>query len=357
MKGPSARFSTAFIRRAPPHLTGVHVAGWSMVKPQTLLPVLRRSRLHGHAFALASIGLALAIRFLADSVLPSGYPFLTFFPAVIVTTFLAGLWPGIVAALLGAAAAWFFFIPPPGFALDASSSLAMGFYAFIVAVDIAVIHVMNTALERLDVEQRRSAALARQTELMFSELQHRVSNNLQLVSSLLMMQQAKVVDPAALQSLDEARARVATLGRLHRALHNPARQGLDIGRYLDELCRDLQDAAGATEIAWEIKADPVEIAIDKLVPVALIVAELFSNALEHAFAGNRPGTVTIALHRDGGEMRLVVRDNGPGLPADFDLETQNSLGLGIVRALASQIGGRIAMHSDGGTVATLTFQP
>lgn len=321
-----------------------------------ILTGLRRNRFLGYGVAIAAVAAATAVRQVAAAVLPPGYPFLSFFPAVILTTFLAGVGPGILAGVLGGLIAWCLFIPPPWeMPLDASTALALGFYIVVVAVDIAIIHVMMTAQERLAAEQRRSADLARQTEVMFSELQHRVSNNLQLVSSLLMIQQSKVQDPEALRMLDEARARVSTLGRLHRALHNPTQQKLDMARYLDDLSRDLIEAAGV-QVAWEISAETVPIANDKLVPVALIYAELFSNALEHGLADGA-GKVSILLAQDGGNVRLAIRDDGPGLPPGFDLETQDSLGLRIVRSLAGQIGGQVAMFSDRGTVATLTFPP
>jgi two-component sensor histidine kinase len=320
---------------------------------------LRRRPVWGLVFALTAFGVAFCGRALADVELPPGFPFLTFFPAVILTTFFAGLWPGIVTAMLSGLAAWYFFIPPAhSLELNGGSAMAMGLYVFIVGVDIAVIHVMTTALERLDHERRRSAELTARTQVMFSEMQHRVSNNLQLISSLLMIQQSKVADPAALRALDEARARVATLGRLHRSLHDPAIQSVDVGAYLRELCRDILESAGAHHVRWAVDAEPMTLNPDKLVPLALIVAELVSNALEHAFADGRPGTIRVELGCDAANCcALVVRDDGAGLPPDFDVERQDSLGLGIVRSLARQLGGRLVMASDHGTVCRVAFEP
>jgi two-component system, sensor histidine kinase PdtaS len=326
-----------------------------MIKPHVLWPGLRRRPLLGTAFGLGLVALAASVRFLVDTHLPPGYPFLTFFPAVILTALLAGLWPGIIAAIAGGVVAGTFFMPPVGLALDQGAVIALTFYTFVVAVDVAVIHVMVTALEHLDRERERSAQLADQTEVMFAEMQHRVSNSLQLVSSLLLLQQAKVTDPAAIRALDDAGARVATLGRLHRALHNPAQEGLHMGRYLTDLCRDILAASGQPPVSVTIDAAPVEIGRDKLVPLSLIVAELFSNALEHAFAGGRAGRVAITLADAGGSMRLTMADDGPGLPAGFDPAASSSLGLTLARTLAEQIGGTLSMHTDGGAVATVIF--
>ncbi|MBC7905225.1 MAG: DUF4118 domain-containing protein [Rhodospirillaceae bacterium] len=326
---------------------------------QAALSRLRHNPVLGQLFAVTAFGLAFAVRVVTDQILPPGYPFVTFFPAVILTTFVAGLWPGVMASVLSGLAAWYFFIPPLwSFHLGEGTALALTFYTVVVVVDVAVIHIMIRTLEQLDEERAHSAALTSQTQVMFSEMQHRVSNNLQVISSLLMISQSKVADPAALQVLEQARSRVATLGRLHRMLHDPTDQGMNMEEYLRGLCAEVIDAAGAAHVAWEVAAEPVEIAHDKLIPVALIMAELLSNSLEHAFANGRPGKVWIRLTRDDGGVCLTVRDNGPGLPKTFEVDAQTSLGLRIVRALAGQLGGRFTMRGDdSGTMCQLVFTP
>lgn len=311
------------------------------------------------AYGLAALlfALALALRLLLHDRLPPGFPYLTFFPAVILTAFIAGSGPGIMAAVLGGLAAWWWFIPPDkSFEVNGGAALALGFYAAIVAVDIVLIQVMRTTLRRLDEERRRSAELNHQAQVMFSELQHRVSNNLQLISSLLQIQASKITDSDALRALEEASSRIATLGRLHRLLHNPAEQNVDLGDYLRQLCHDVLDAAGARQVDWQVEAEPVSIASERLVPTALIATELLSNALEHAFPDGRRGHIRVALHpeRASRGFELTVRDDGVGLPEAFRIEDQTSLGLQIVRTLATQIGGSVTMeHGSDGTVCTL----
>lgn len=310
----------------------------------------------GYALAISLVLVALGLRLALEGVLPAGFPFLLFFPPVIITTYIAGLGPGMLTVVLSAVAAAFFFIPPEySFRLESGGMAVLALYTLVMAMDIALIQVMSVALRRLDQERQRSAELSHQARVMFAELQHRVSNNLQLISSLLQLQTAKVRDPDAVRALDEARARVATLGRLHRMLHNPAEQDVDMADYLHELCRELLDAAGARHVQWSVAAEPVRLSHDRLVPTALIVAELLSNALEHGFPDGRPGHISVALQpsADGHGFCVAVRDDGAGLPATFRLEEQTSLGLRIVRTLAAQIGGTVTMESDGGTVCTL----
>ncbi len=327
------------------------------------LSQLRRSLRLGLLFSLGFVLVALVVRIAIDAHLPPGFPFLTFFPAVILTTVLAGLWPGILAALLSGAAAWYFFIGEPySFAVGPGGVLALGFFTAVVAVDIAVIHIMNVALERLAEERNRSAMLTRQTQVMFSELQHRVSNNLQLVSSLILIQQAQVKDPAACRALEEASGRLATLGRLHRKLHDPNRREISMTQFLTELCHDVLDSSGAHHILCRVTAVEVDIPQDKLIPLALIVTELVSNALEHGFANGSGGTIQVELrhgNRDGdqdGTMVLAVCDDGAGLPDGFRLDEPASLGLQLVLALTTQLDGDFHMKSGSGTTCTLVFR-
>ncbi len=338
--------------------------------PLNTLFRLRKSVGLGLVFAVAAFVAALVVRMAIGDRLPPGYPYLTFFPAVIITTVLAGLWPGIVTAVLSGLAAWYFFIEPlNSFEVTSSTALALGFYIVVVAVDITVIHIMNVALERLAEERNRSAALTQQAQVMFSELQHRVSNNLQLVSALMLIQQANVTDPAARRALEDACGRLTTLGRLHRTLHDPNRERTSLAEFLSSLCQDVLDSAGADRVRCPVSADALDIPANKMIPLALIVTELVSNALEHAFPGDCGGTIAVGLRADGDGAVLTVRDDGRGLPDGFSLDRPSSLGLKLVQALAGQLDGRFGMMdggmtdggmtdggmAGGGTTATLWF--
>ena len=145
------------------------------MKTFDLPPFLSRPQpFHGTAvgMGLACVIAAAAVlaRFALEGTLPAGYPFLTFFPAAIITSFLCGTAAGTLCALLCGVAAWYWFIPPAGFALDRQSAFALGFYVFIVAVDIVLIHLMTRAMRRLEAEKRLSNALAEQQRTMFEEL-------------------------------------------------------------------------------------------------------------------------------------------------------------------------------------------
>ena len=241
--------------------------------------------------------------------------------------------------------------------IDRPNALALAFYAAVAGVDIAIIHAMNTALERLGRERERSAALLETSETMFKELQHRVSNNLQLVSSLLRLQGSSVEDPGARRALEEASGRLALLGRLHRRLYDPAGAPAGFGEHLKELCREVLDASGARGVVCIVDAGAgVALPPERSIPVALIALELVSNALEHAFAGREGGTITMDLRPGAdGSFLLKVEDDGAGLPRGFDPRTAGGLGLRLVGALARQIGGTFEMSGGRGTVCRLSF--
>lgn len=322
------------------------------------MTLAKLSRLRGHRglgfmFGLATFAVALLSRLALDDKLPAGFPFLTFFPAVIVTTFLAGLWPGILTALLSGLASWYFFLgTSQSLELTPGSALALVFFGLVVAVDIAVIHVMTVALERLAEERNRSARLTHQTQVMFSELQHRVSNNLQLASSLITIQKSKVKDPDARRALEEAAGRLSTLGRLHRRLHAPQDGPMDMEPFLRELCQDILKTSGAERIDCTVSAVVYDLPPDTLIPLALIAAELISNALEHGFPDGQAGRIDVELRAGDSDLVLTVRDDGAGLPDGFTLTRPSSLGLQIVTSLAAQIGGTFSMTGSPGRGTT-----
>lgn len=142
------------------------------------LPVARNRPIMGSLATVTIVALAWVVRTIADPLLPPGFPYVTFFPAVIVTSFLFGIRLGSVSAILCGLLAWYFFIPPyHSFVLTRATAFALVFYLFVVATDLALVHWMQTANRQLARERERSQSLAVTRELLFRELQHRVSNN------------------------------------------------------------------------------------------------------------------------------------------------------------------------------------
>ncbi|CAN5262879.1 sensor histidine kinase [soil metagenome] len=320
------------------------------------LPVAADRPLAGYGFALGATGLGALVRVAAG--LPQGYPFVSFFPAIILTAFIFGTRPGLFAGLLSWLTARYFFMEPVhslGFAPGIMSVAIL--FAVVVGVDLIIIHLMQRA-NRLLREQREISVRRHEIrDAMFHELQHRVSNKLQIIASLLTLQKRAITDPDAQKALEDAAVRVGMIGRISRALHDPDRAGLGVAAFLDQVGRDIIAQSGAPNIEFGVEAEPgIEFASDAGVPIALILAETISNALEHGFASRGNGVIAIKVTSvEGQGLAIVVSDNGLGVAHDFDAAGSRSLGLRIATTLARQLGGTYVLRpgEPRGAVAVL----
>jgi two-component sensor histidine kinase len=325
------------------------------------LTLKKRGPLFQLVFGSAAFCAALYLRFVVDESLPPGFPFLTFFPAVLLTAFFASVRAGVGVATAGGLAAWFFFVAPVySFMLTPDSATAMIFYTLIVATELLLISVMNLALLRLRKSEQRSADLAKSRSLMFSELQHRVSNNLAVVAALLRLQAGRSKDPQAKQMLSDAQVRVNTIARLQRRLHSPNLQSVAVDDFIHDMAEDTIRVAGAgAGVKLHFDLQPVHVPHEKAVPLGLIVSELLMNAVEHSL-GAGVGAIHIVLSKaeNAQTVTLEVQDSGRGLSKDFDIAQSKSLGLSIARQFALQLAGELTLTNGpkGGTLARLEFE-
>lgn len=309
--------------------------------------------------ALAGSGLATVLRTLIDSQLPPGFPFLTYFPVVILAAFIFGTRAGILTAISSGLASWYWFVPPAkSFALEHSGQIAMAFYVFITATEIALVHWMQRANRLLMIEREANARLAETRELLFRELQHRVSNNLQMVAALLTVQRRQLSDANARAALDEAARRLQTVGRISRQLYDPSGSGLDLRMFLDQLARDVIETSSDMPVRHSVSGhSSMSLAPEAAIPLALVVAESIANAIEHGFSGGRadPELMIRVEPMTNRGLAVEIEDNGHGLPVGFTLDGSESLGLRIATMLAGQLGGRFTLASAGtsGTLARL----
>ena len=204
------------------------------------------------------------------------------------------------------------------------------------------------SIASLDITARKSAeaALAGAIEakdMLLHEVNHRVKNSLQLVTALLSLQAAQAGDAELRSNLLEARGRVAVVASMHQRLYSTsAHDRVDLVGYLRELAAENVAAHGAQGlVALDFMADDeLVLELTRAVPLALIVGELLTNAFKYAFPNGARGTVCVSLHRENGSVKLVVGDDGVGLPDGFSLLKAGSLGMKIVRSLSRQIGAR-----------------
>lgn len=308
----------------------------------------------GYLVALLGVVLAVAARQALAGIIPPGYPFVTFFPVVILTAFFFGRGPGIASAVLSGLAAWYLFVEPHGsFGWSRGAATAMLFYSFIVSVDIFLVDLAQTSAARAIAERERNRQLAETRALLFDELQHRISNNLQVIGSLLSAQKRRVTDEQARAAIDEAANRLTVVGRISRELYRPDGGQSDMAEFLGRMSEAVFDASGRSDVACQMDIEPdLTLAADRAVPLALIFTESLSNALEHGLP-DHSGTVRVAMQRRGDDrICLMVEDDGHGLAPDFTLDASPSLGLNIARQLARQLGGDYSLTSAEGGKGT-----
>ncbi|MGE3274023.1 MAG: sensor histidine kinase [Vicinamibacterales bacterium] len=212
-------------------------------------------------------------------------------------------------------------------------------------------------------ERKRVEALALEArEMYFKEVHHRVKNNLQVISSLLFLQSRNTSDPGALAILTESRSRVQSIALIHEKLYRSAElTTVDFGEYVRDLVAELIATYGVGHENLRVRTEAAALAldIDTAVPCGLIINELVSNVLKHAFPDGRDGEVAVTVGATGnGRYRLEVRDTGAGLPAGLDWRHASTLGLRLVTDLASQLDGELTITSSPqGTDVRLVFAP
>lgn len=208
-------------------------------------------------------------------------------------------------------------------------------------------------------EERLSTALA-EKEILLREIHHRVKNNLQVISALLDLQSDHIRDEQSLAFFRESRDRIKTMALVHERLYNSSDMAsVDFGDYVRNLTAHLSFSYVDDPDRIVVKVDAAELSlgIEEAIPCGLIINELVSNALKHAFPGKRNGEVVIDCRSDGdGLVTLGVRDNGVGLPEDMDFRNTETLGLQIVTLLARQLRGTIDHANDNGASFSVSFR-
>jgi two-component sensor histidine kinase len=204
-------------------------------------------------------------------------------------------------------------------------------------------------------------ALAQQNELMAREMSHRIMNSFQLMESMFSMQTRAISDPAAREVVDQAGSRIRAMALVHRQLFRITREditGLNAGEYLRGLVDELGPAfVTANRCRIEVEADTdIEVSTGQGMALGLLVTELVINACKHAFKDNDAGQIDVRLHRVEGErLRMVVEDDGAGLPQGFDTKASSGLGMRLLHSFVRQLDGNLAIEGPPGSRFVITF--
>lgn len=210
--------------------------------------------------------------------------------------------------------------------------------------------IIRDITERKRAEEVMQSSL-REKEVLLKEIHHRVKNNLQVTSSLLKLQSDCITDSQAREMFLDGHNRIRSMALVHEKLY----QSSDLSRinfadYVKSLAALLfrSYAIDVSQISLQVEDNDIFLSVESAVPCGLIVNELLSNCLKHAFPGRRSGNIQVRIGREMEQLLLVIADDGVGLPDSVRLEGAETLGLQLVRTLAQQLDGAVQVKSNGG---------
>lgn len=200
----------------------------------------------------------------------------------------------------------------------------------------------------------------KEKEVLLKEVHHRVKNNLQVISSILNLQSSYVKDKKSLDLLLESQNRIKSMAFVHESLYQTKDfSNINFSSYVENICSNLVHSYSNPDNPPELtmNLDSIQLNLDTAIPCGLIINELISNALKYAFKGKEEGKLDVEVKANGDTLKIVISDNGKGLPENIDFRNTESLGLQLVVTLVEQINGKIALETKKGTKFTIEFVP
>ncbi len=243
--------------------------------------------------------------------------------------------------------------PRPYGVLEADSRLTGDFSELDIAFMQAAANLIGLAIERARRNEELTAALESR-DLLLREADHRVKNSLQLVASLLILQRSRLADEEAAAALDDAIARVRAVAETHRALQQSKDlRTIALGDMLPDLCAHVGLLSTTVQIRCHVP-DRLEMDAERAIPLGLIVTELLTNAVRHAYPSGAQGFVELSAEGLDGEVLIGVSDAGAGTAPE--VSGSGSLGTTIIRALTKQIGAQLEVVSLQGNGTRVTLR-
>jgi PAS domain S-box-containing protein len=219
--------------------------------------------------------------------------------------------------------------------------------------------VFEDITERKEYEAQLEDSI-KEKEVLLKEVHHRVKNNMQVISSILNLQSSYISDETALAILRESQDRIKSMSFVHESLYqSKTLSEVNFSEYIQNISRNLFHSYSrpAGGIALRFDLEEVFLNLDTSIPCGLIINELVSNSLKYAFQGREKGVVVISFSKlADGKLKLIVADDGIGLPEGFDIENAESLGLQLVTTLVTQISGKMEIDRTNGTCFNIVFK-
>lgn len=198
--------------------------------------------------------------------------------------------------------------------------------------------------ERKLVEEKLKRSLT-EKDILLREVHHRVKNNMQVITSLMKLQAAKIDNREITEQFDQLRLRVQSMAMVHERLYKTKDfSDIDFKEYIHDLADNLYKShlVEAKDIKMEYDIDEMHLSLNKAIPCGLIINELITNSFKHAFKDLKSGKISIILKKTDNLVRLEIYDSGKGIPSDYDIEKSDSLGLRLVDILSQQLGGKFS---------------
>ncbi len=230
---------------------------------------------------------------------------------------------------------------------------------FAIAILVIALLLVFFMLKNRNKNKQISKALE-EKEVLLKEIHHRVKNNLQVVSSLLSLQQRQTKDSTANQALQEGRNRVKAMALIHQNLYQDENLvGVDTQQYITKLVNNLVSTYKTDSKSIQINTNiqPIKLDVDTIIPLGLIINELISNSLKYAFLNRDSGEISINLNIVNSFLNLTVKDNGEGLPKGFSIENSESLGYKLIRSFSQKLAANFNIESsENGTAINLKIK-
>jgi two-component system sensor kinase len=221
-----------------------------------------------------------------------------------------------------------------------------------------ILSIGSDITKRKEAEEKLRASLA-EKEILLKEVHHRVKNNLQVISGLLNLNALKMEDETVRSVFSDSQNRILSMALIHQELYQSQDLArVDFGAYVRNLSRHLLSSHGDQEgkVSLRVDADAALMVVDTAIPGGLILNELLTNALSHAFPDGKGGNIVVRFrHVDEGRFKLEVSDDGVGLPEGIDITRTDTMGMRLVALLAEPLGAELEVKSEGGTHVSLTF--
>ena len=222
----------------------------------------------------------------------------------------------------------------------------------------------KSLISLIDITDRKRAeglltTSLKEKELLLREIHHRVKNSLQLISSLLSLQASEIDDDEIIARYKESENRIHTIALIHESLYQSTDiSNINFRNYVEILVEDLINSysVNTNKIKTTFELGNYNVGIETAIPLGLIINELVSNSLKHAFNGQDTGEIKVKLEQDQNKYTLTVKDNGIGLPEGFNFEETTSLGVLLINSLVNQLEAKMNVEVNGGTIVIINFR-